>query len=195
MRCMTHIAASNAITLLILNPTTNKELLLTMGASTIGGIISDLDIRTSDAHKFIDTVTILTFLSMIGLYIYDLNSKTSIFSAIKNGPFFLPIIGILLILLLIFYGSHKPHRSFLHSFLGTLLFTTIFYFCFGNIWLPFLIGILSHIVLDLLNKKGVRLFYPLKKGYSLKLCEYGGLTDKIILFLSIVIIALRLFAF
>ena len=195
MRCRTHMTAANASMLLILNPQTPKELLIAMSACTIGSVISDLDIRTSDAHKYIDAVTIVTFIFTIIFYICDLKYNYGIFSSIKNGPFYLPILGILIILGTTFFGSHQPHRSFLHSFFGAFVLTLTTYLCFGNVWIPFLIGIISHILLDLFNKKSIRLFYPSKKGYYFNLCEYGGLLDKILFYVSLIICILKLFAF
>lgn len=194
MRCKTHIVAANTILLFAYSPKTPKELIVSLSVCTLGSIISDLDIRTSDVHKMIDGITIFSFITTLIAYLIDLKYNYGIFTTIKNGIMYLPIIGILLTLGITFYGSHQPHRSFLHSILGAALLTTIFYYCFGNIWKYFLVGILSHILLDLLNKKSIRLFYPSKKGYRLNLCEYGGLIDSIIFYSSIALITLQLYS-
>lgn len=194
MRCRTHIVAANSLLLLASTPTNNKELIVSLAFCTLGSAISDLDIRTTNVHKMVDGITIFsTIITIIAFYI-DMKYKYGIFSTIKHGLFFLPILGLLLTLGIAFFGSHQPHRSFLHSILGTSILTLVFYFCFGNIWYPFLIGMLSHILLDLLNKKSVRIFYPVKKGFCLNLCEYGGIIDKGIFYLGIVFIILKLFA-
>ena len=193
MRSRTHIASANALCLLCLNPTTPKELIITMSAATVGGIICDLDVRTSEVHKLVDTVTSIIFLLLFGLYVYDYKYNAGIYTTLKHGVFYKPILGFILFLILILYGSHKPHRSFMHSIFGCILFTGISYLFFGKVWLPFLIGFISHIVLDFLNKKGVRIFYPVKQGYCLSLCDSDGLTDKILFVLSILIVVVKLF--
>ena len=52
------------------------------------------------------------------------------------------------------------HRKLIHS----IIFTTIIAFLirnfFGLYWVPFYLGYLSHIFLDILTKQGVYLFYP-----------------------------------
>lgn len=193
MRCKTHIVSANALCLLLFNPTNTKELLIGMSAVTVGGMISDLDVRTSDVHKVIDTVTLLSFTAVLVSYILDLKYNYGIFSTVKNGDYYIPIVGILMFLIVSFYGSHQPHRSFMHSLLGVFLLTSITYSCFGSVWLPFMIGMLSHILLDLLNKKNIRILYPLKRGICFKLCEFGGLVDNIFLYLSIVFVVVKLF--
>lgn len=56
------------------------------------------------------------------------------------------------------------HRTLTHSFLGTLVFALVFLplFIFRNkqFFLCLVLGYLSHILLDALNKSGVPLFYP-----------------------------------
>ena len=47
----------------------------------------------------------------------------------------------------------------------------------------FAAGFLSHLVIDLLNRKRVHLFYPLGRGVCLNLCSSRGLVNRI-LFLS-----------
>ena len=59
--------------------------------------------------------------------------------------------------------------------LGLFIYTVILSYNFkDNIVIPYFISHLSHILLDLLNMKGVALFYPFKFRFSLKLCESSG---------------------
>ena len=47
----------------------------------------------------------------------------------------------------------------------------------GMVSLPFMIGMASHLILDVLGKRPVRLFYPLGRGVCLKLCRTGDTCD------------------
>ena len=47
-------------------------------------------------------------------------------------------------------------------------------------YMYFCIGLLSHLGLDVFNKKGIQLFYPYKKRYCLRLCSSDGKVDGLI---------------
>ncbi|WP_455539139.1 metal-dependent hydrolase [Terrisporobacter sp.] len=74
------------------------------------------------------------------------------------------------------FGKRFKHRGFTHSllFVGILAFAgdTIYLssnnnVVFACIFSGFLAGVISHIILDLLTKEGVELFYPLGINFSL----------------------------
>lgn len=58
--------------------------------------------------------------------------------------------------------AFSSHRGIFHS----LFFVGVFYIVFVSylpiIALPFLVGYLTHLLLDVLTKRGLRLFYPFK---------------------------------
>lgn len=60
------------------------------------------------------------------------------------------------------------HRGFFHSVWAGGILSLIFGLFFHSFWLGFLIGYLSHMLIDGLTKEGVALFYPSKfriKGF------------------------------
>lgn len=193
MRCRTHIVVANALSLALLQPQNIKELSICIGAATIGGVISDLDVRTSDSHKAVDFVILLTLLGILVSYFLDLKYNYGIYKLVINSPYYINILGILLILGICFFGMHQPHRSFLHSFLAIFLLTGILFICYDYIWLPFLIGMLSHVSLDIFNKRRVKLFYPLGRGLSFKLCSYDSFIDTTIFIVGLIFIISTLF--
>lgn len=75
------------------------------------------------------------------------------------------------------------HRTLFH---GALLYMVagIFLFCgfpdYSNLWLGGLLGVATHLVLDMLNPAGVPLLWPLPVRFSLKLGKSGGLLDWIL---------------
>lgn len=46
--------------------------------------------------------------------------------------------------------------------------------------MPFFIGMVSHLVLDLLNRRPLRLLYPLRGGWCLGLCWADGRVDRLL---------------
>lgn len=193
MRCRTHLVFSNVVALGIIQPNNVKDLVVCMTAATVGGIVSDLDIRTSDKHKAVDLMVILFFSLLILGYYFDNKYNYGLFNMIGNSKYYLNVIGMFVFLGICFYGMHQPHRSFLHSFLGIFLLTGTLYYCFNVIWLPFLLGMLSHIFLDIFNKRPLRLLYPLKYGFSLKLCNYDSPVDTWVFIISIICLGLELY--
>ena len=175
MECKTHIVCANALALAFVRPDSPTSLLLTLAAATIGGTISDIDVSDKEDKGYIISYGIVTIISLLILGILEFVFHIGIHDWILNNSSYPKIIVcFILSALLCFYGYLKPHRSFLHSFLGVGLLLLLCYISIGNIVIPFMIGIISHIILDLFNKKGLWLFYPMKKKYSLKLCVYNG---------------------
>lgn len=85
------------------------------------------------------------------------------------------IAGVVILLLFCFIiGRHSPHRTFTHSILYILLFSTGIYFISPMMALPALVGGFSHLMLDVLNNEGIRIFYPFKW----KICLHKLQPDK-----------------
>ena len=178
MKCSTHIVCANALALAFIRPDDPSTLLLTLGAATVGGTISDIDVSDKDHKGYIISYSIITVISILlllfGEIIFHLGINDWI---IENSSYTKIIICFILSTLLCYFGYLNPHRSFLHSFLGIGLLMLLCYISLGGVVIPFTIGIVSHIILDLFNKKGLWLFYPLKKKYSFKLCVYNGIVN------------------
>ena len=83
----------------------------------------------------------------------------------------------------------------MHSFTALAILTIIVDFTFHDATLPFALGMLSHILLDLFNKKKVQLSYPLKNKFGLNLCSANGIANTVIFISSIGIFILELMIF
>ena len=65
------------------------------------------------------------------------------------------------------------HRGLVHSFVGVVFFTGLAYLL-GNalsypLWLPVMIGCLSHLAVDILNPMGCPLFWPISTKIKIPL--------------------------
>ena len=163
MEKKTHIAVANLITLSIIKPNTVSSLLITVGASTLGALLPDVDLKDSTTDKLFDRLmTSLITIIIMGVlinYFFNINiyNKIKEYSNIYNY-----LISIILFIVMSYLGSKTPHRSFTHSILGLILYTIILYYSFNtNFIIPYFISHLSHIILDLFNMKGITIFYPL----------------------------------
>lgn len=193
MRSRTHIVMANALSLAIIRPNNIKELEICIAMATIGGTISDLDVRTSDSHKLVDFLVGISLLFIGALYYIDYKYKFDIFDNIVNSNYIISILGFILFMIICFYGMHKPHRSFLHSILCLICFASILFICFNNVYLPFVIGFISHIILDFFNKRKVKILYPFDIGISFGLCNYDGTLDTIFFIIGSITMILLLF--
>ncbi|HLP79212.1 MAG TPA: metal-dependent hydrolase [Acidobacteriota bacterium] len=108
------------------------------------------------------------FLVVLGALLPDLDSPRSML-----GRFFWV------------FNSGVTHRGFLHSLWFLLLFLCIMYYMgYMTYFFPVMIGIVSHLLLDILTPAGVSLFYPISfklRGVS----RTGGIVDWLLLVASI----------
>lgn len=176
----THMAVGIAATLAITQPSGISELVLAVGAGSLGALISDIDVGTSNSHRDADKITALFVVVVLAVFALDYFCNTQIIERIIGSSGYLRIIaGLLLFIGICAFGKEQPHRSFMHSFLALILLS----FALGLIWekavIYFAVGFLSHLATDIFNKKKVRLLYPLKGGVSLGLFHAYGLVNDI----------------
>lgn len=176
----THMAVGIAATLAITQPSGVSELVLAVGAGSLGALISDIDVGTSNSHRDADKITALSVVVVLAVFALDYFCNTQIIERIIGSSGYLRIIaGLLLFIGICAFGKEQPHRSFMHSFLALILLS----FALGLIWekavIYFAVGFLSHLATDIFNKKKVRLLYPMKGGVSLGLFHAYGLANDI----------------
>lgn len=174
------MAVGIAATLAITQPSGVSELVLAVGAGSLGALISDIDVGTSNSHRDADKITALSVVVVLAVFAMDYFCNTQIIERIIGSSGYLRIIaGLLLFIGICAFGKEQPHRSFMHSFLALILLS----FALGLIWekavIYFAVGFLSHIATDIFNKKKVRLLYPMKGGVSLGLFHAYGLANDI----------------
>ena len=87
------------------------------------------------------------------------------------------------------FSVFQPHRGFSHSLLALGLFTGCGYLLYPSLTGAFFAGYASHLILDLMNKKGLRLFWPLKKTVCLGLFYADRTADRLLLGLGFLLAA------
>jgi inner membrane protein len=142
-------------------------------------LVVDIDTEKSEGARFLkEACGGLITLAILGVFLktkYNINVLNYI-TENKTLKQILPALGILLVALVL--GKISKHRSFTHSLLGIVAYTIPVYMLVGDLYKWFLIGYIAHILTDILNKKGVRLLYPLKNGVCLNICSADGIVDK-----------------
>ena len=77
------------------------------------------------------------------------------------------------------FASGSSHRGFSHSLMAMALETICLWLIFPAVALSFAIAFLSHVLLDMMNKRSVRLFYPAKRGICLGWFYADKLANKV----------------
>ena len=134
----THVATGIAIATLVVQPHDIPTFCATIVGGAVGGII------------------------VVCLIIDWLNGSVLI-NSILNITNLNLIIGLGVILFSMIKGRFSQHRIFTHSISFLLLMCSGIAIFSIEIAIPFAIGFIFYILLDLMNKMPVKIFYPLKK--------------------------------
>jgi inner membrane protein len=175
MLSKTHMAAGAASSLLIVHPTTPKGVIVCAAGGIIGASLCDIDCNKSERMQKLLPDLLFSAALLLLLYFFDSILQTHIFSKVLTSWNSRATLGLLL-----FFGTcafgffFTGHRSFMHSILAGILLYIGAHLFFPVLALPLAIGFGSHIVLDLLNKKGIQLFYPLPFHFCLNWCSADG---------------------
>lgn len=182
MMSMTHISIGVATAILVTNPQTPEGFLTAIIGGAAGGIISDIDVRPNKYCRdaLHGRLTVLGII-VVSLFIDWFTESGIVRSFLNPERRFNVVSGLVILGLLMLVGTFQKHRSFTHSFLAMFL-TSFGVFCLcKNLMFPFMLGFLSHLALDIMNKKPIRLFFPFQKGVCFNWC-YANKTANTIFF-------------
>ena len=192
----THMAVGVATTLAITRPATITEFVLATGFGALGALISDIDVGTSKSHHAADNMVLLAMFAVAAILIMDTVLHAGIVKRIIQDSGYIRIcIGVILFVATCAFGKEQPHRSFMHSILALVLLSI----AIGLIWqkcvMYFYIGFLSHIAIDSLNMRKVRLLYPAKGGVCFKLFHAHGLANDVLFVIGMAVSTLEIMMF
>lgn len=174
----THLVVGTASALLVTQPSTIKEFFLCIGVAQIGSIISDIDVSTSESRKNMNRIIKLVVVIVGILLFLEYQWKIEIIGFVNQDRNLVRILlGLMAFLGVCIFGKEQPHRSFMHSFLAVILLSGILWIIYPIIVPYFAIAMFSHIAIDLLNKKKVKILYPFKQGISFDLCYANGFVN------------------
>lgn len=176
----THLAVGTASALCITQPTTLKELALCVAVASIGSVVSDVDVKTSESRRDLNKVTAVAVVVGIVLAFVEYQFNLGIIKNFnRESNLFRLLIGFSGFIAVCTFGKNQPHRSFMHSIPAVLILTGIVYFMYPVLAPFFMVSMLSHIAIDLFNRKRVKLFYPLKRGFCFNMCKASGTVNRI----------------
>ena len=179
----THFFIGISAALAVMQPSSMSTLVAGAGAAAIGGMISDIDSGTSQAHKEADKIMTAAIAITAVVIFADCKFHVGIYERLmRNSSIARLLTGAMAFIIICTYGSGQPHRSFMHSFLSMFMLTACY----------FAIAYASHLALDMLNYRRLQLIWPMKRGFSLKLCSSQGLINHLLLSAGMVCVVLEL---
>ncbi len=191
MQGKTHLVIGVALSLAVMRPATMPALVSGAGAAALGSVISDIDAGQSgaghDATKVVASIVIAGVLVLLADLYFHLGLYTRLLKRGRETDFMLPL---LLFILFAAVGMLTRHRSFMHSLPAMILFTACIWFMQRAMTPYFAIAYASHLLLDLTNRRGMRLFFPSRKLVSMKLFASNGWMDRILLMAGVIALVL-----
>lgn len=176
----THFVVGIAAVMAVTQPSDITDLVMAVGVGGMGALICDIDVKTSGSRRDADKLAVISAVIVIGIFIMDYFLHTNIIAyLVRDSGYERMISGVLLFAGICAFGKEQPHRSFMHSFLALGLLSLVLRLVWQEAVIYFAVGFLSHLAIDILNKKKVRVLYPLKKGVALRLCRARGTANSI----------------
>lgn len=198
MMCRTHLTVGVASALVATLPIGPKACCIATIGGVLGGIVPDNDILDNDYTGDALLGQILAGSITAGILILDKIFKIGICNELFSRSLINLIFGSILFIGLYIFGFFQEHRKFTHSFLAMILYSFAVLCIYPPFAKPFLIGYLSHIIIDLFNKRKVQIFAPLKFEMCFNICYANKLGNKILMYsglaISIIMLLFGLFS-
>ena len=178
----THLFMGITAAAVLTRPDTIGGCLAVLIGGAAGGVLSDIDVKPGKGRRDDPDARIMAGGIGVIALVLDYLTGSGILAEITRLGSERLYLGLGCLILLCFLGYFQPHREFTHSFLAMALFSGAVGICSAAIQPAFAAGFLSHIALDLLNKKPVRLFFPIGTGFCLKLCYADKAANRVLLY-------------
>ena len=187
----THFSVGMVAGIAICRPQTMPMLIAGAGLAAFGGTICDIDVETSDAHEQVDRMLVVAVIMVAAVVVMDFIFRVGIYRRLMaNSNIARVIIGSLAFLMICAFGKEQPHRSFMHSFLALAMLSICVYIIFPDMTPYFMVGFMSHMFIDVFNRKREKFFWPVGKGFCLHWCSANGIVNKILFYVSTMAVVL-----
>ena len=187
----THFSVGMAAGIAICRPQTMPMLIAGAGLAAFGGTICDIDVETSDAHEQVDRMLVVAVIMVAAVVVMDFIFRVGIYRRLMaHSNIARVIIGSLAFLMICAFGKEQPHRSFMHSFLALAMLSICVYIIFPDMTPYFMVGFMSHMFIDVFNRKREKFFWPGGKGFCLHWCSANGIVNKILFYVSTMAVVL-----
>ncbi len=171
----THLAAGLAVGLAVCVPHSLSDCAAICLGSAVGSLLCDVDQHTVRGLKEMKSARWLAALICLAALAADeALGGGGMRHAAALQPAERLLAGVAILALTLWKGFRSEHRAFAHSLCAALLLSAGCGLVCPPAAVPLLMGLLSHLALDLLNKKPLRLLWPLPLTLCLHLCASDG---------------------
>ena len=175
---MTHVFVGTMSAMMLTELNSPRDCLAALIGGALGAVACDMDLGRSDlrrdatlARRTAGTVILVCLASDAlldaGLILWTRSAPADALTAGLAGS-----------AVLCLWGRCQPHRGAAHSLMMTLLLGMCMKLICAPLSIPLMIGMGSHLALDMLNRRPMQLLYPLKGGLCLGLCRADGWVDR-----------------
>lgn len=179
MLAKAHIAVGMAAAFSIMRPETVAEALPVIAGGALGCLICDLDCENksekSDSSHWRGVMALVAAAALIEDHLLD----GGMWRSLGQSAQYLWFAGLAGFVITCVFAGGSGHRGFSHSLLAMGLETACLWLIFPAVAVPFAAAFASHVILDMMNKRSVRLFYPAKKGICLGWFYADRLANKV----------------
>lgn len=152
MRGTSHAIIGITLAGVIINITGQSFGIAGAAAAGLGSLLPDIDEDTSTINKYMPLHYKKLIYAVLGGYL--------IYQMIKTRDYTLLIPAVLS--LLIYFSKH---RGFTHSLLAAVILSLSYRSNLTYLY-PFITGYVLHLICDMMNEKGIKLLYPMKKMFK-----------------------------
>lgn len=180
MMGMTHVFAGTMAALTLTRPDSAQACLAALAGGALGAVACDVDLGRKSRGLDGDRSSRMSVGIALVCLAADVWLNTGLIRSIRTTAGETMTAGIFCTVLLLLWGGSQPHRGGTHSVLMVVLLGLCAKLICPPVAAPLMIGMGSHIALDLLNCRPVRLLYPLQCGVCLGMCKADGCIDRMI---------------
>ena len=184
-----HYITGTSCALLVSSPSPAYACLALAGGA-LGGVMPDVDIIKKDKTGDAIQGQIITAIIVVLTFVIDKLFNYGAYQSLGKEKYLL--VGVILLIALYIFGTKKNHREFTHSLLALIIYSIPITLIYEPILEYFMMGYFSHLLIDLLNKRGIQLLFPLKFKFCFKLCYADKLGNKLLMVLGGVVTILLL---
>lgn len=167
MLSKTHMVIGLAASFTALMPATREAVLPVVIGGAVGSIIPDIDLKDRTRDAAVGRVA--AFLLSVLAVLYDAHTGGKLTGELLSlGAE--KLVGLCILFLTATAAMFSGHRGFSHSIIAGGLYTIGLVLFLPGVMPAFLIAYTTHILLDLTNKRPVKVLFPAKRGYCLRWC-------------------------
>ena len=184
-----------AAALAVVQPTTPGACVAALVGGALGSLVPDIDVRRSARRREVMRTSLVALVAVALVLAYDYRTQAGLCMQVVEGVGWRLVAGVLTFCGLVAFGATTRHRTFTHSLVALCAWSAALRQICEPLVLPFAVAMASHLILDVLNKKGVRLLWPLRCDVCLGLCRSNGVADAVVGALGAAVAVWQLVAF